>query len=257
MQLCSRRDIVKIECANHSCKCLRSSLEKLVDAKPHYKGAHKLSKRTRERLVTAVRCAIRMRSQESDKTSAARKLEADIRNSVQHIFGCHSNCSIDFCKVGQASESHSQSTQLPSQTGNHLPEASPTDSGSSQLDDSDNIFGDQAEMWTSGTTLSEQEESRGENSDGHVDIAADMLIDISVLLDRMASKATRFLENVTTNLAENWMSIRCKFDGGKQFNCCNRGSWNTRCYGAAIRMNIGSEWSPTAWKILMNTQPGS
>ena len=110
------RDIVKIECANHSCKCLRSSLEKLVDAKPHYKGAHKLSKRARERLVTAVRCAIRMRSQESDKTCAARKLEADIRNSVHHIFGCHSNCSIDFCKVVQTSVSHSQATQLPSQT---------------------------------------------------------------------------------------------------------------------------------------------
>ena len=39
-----------------------------------------------------------------------------------------------------------------------------------------------------------------------------MLIVISVLLDRMPSKAFRLLENVTTNLAENWMNIRYMFD---------------------------------------------
>ena len=150
---CLGRDIVKIEYANNSCKCLRSSLEKLVDVNP----AHKLQKRTRKRLVTAESCAIRMRLQQSDKISAVRKLEADIRNSIHHIFGCHSNCSIDFCKAVQVLAFHSQSTQLPIQARNHLPAV--TDS--SHPDISGIVFQDQAEMWTSGTNLSEQEVSRG------------------------------------------------------------------------------------------------
>ena len=49
------REVIKIE-ANHACKCLQSSLEKLVEAKPHYKGINKLSEQTRVRLTTAVRC---------------------------------------------------------------------------------------------------------------------------------------------------------------------------------------------------------
>ena len=62
-------DVKKIKCANHACKCLRSNLEKLVDANPHYKWANRLSKPTRVRLTTAVRCAIRMRAQQADKAS--------------------------------------------------------------------------------------------------------------------------------------------------------------------------------------------
>ncbi|XP_060598342.1 uncharacterized protein LOC132752084 [Ruditapes philippinarum] len=53
--------IEKLECANHTCKCLRSNLEKLVIEKPYYKGKGKLTKINRLRLTTAVRCAIRMR----------------------------------------------------------------------------------------------------------------------------------------------------------------------------------------------------
>jgi len=33
----------KNECANHTCKCMRSHLEKLVAEKPHLKGNGKLS----------------------------------------------------------------------------------------------------------------------------------------------------------------------------------------------------------------------
>ena len=39
--------IEKIECANHSCKCYRSGLEKLVQDKPSYKGRRGLTKRMR------------------------------------------------------------------------------------------------------------------------------------------------------------------------------------------------------------------
>ncbi|KAJ8314452.1 LOW QUALITY PROTEIN: hypothetical protein KUTeg_006602 [Tegillarca granosa] len=49
------------------------------------------------RLVSSVRCAIRMRSKEEDKNRSCKLFEHAIRNSVHHLFGNHSKCS-DFCK---------------------------------------------------------------------------------------------------------------------------------------------------------------
>jgi len=43
------RDIKKIECANHACKCFRSSLEKLVADNPSYKGKGGLTLKMRKR----------------------------------------------------------------------------------------------------------------------------------------------------------------------------------------------------------------
>ena len=54
--------IKKIECANHACKCYRSSLEKLAQENPAYKGKGGLTLKMRKRLTSAARSAIRMRS---------------------------------------------------------------------------------------------------------------------------------------------------------------------------------------------------
>ena len=94
--------VVKVECANHATKCLRSNLERLVSDKPHYKGAKLLSQGQRIRLVTAVRCAIKMRSAEPVHSDRVKKLKHDIMNSVNHVFGHHEQCSSDYCKVKQA-----------------------------------------------------------------------------------------------------------------------------------------------------------
>ncbi|CAC5426536.1 unnamed protein product [Mytilus coruscus] len=90
--------VKKIECSNHACKCLKSNLEKLVVDNPAYKGKGRLCKNTRIRLTSAVGCAIGMRSLEEDRKEAIKKLEHDIRNSSNHIYGEHSNCS-NFCKA--------------------------------------------------------------------------------------------------------------------------------------------------------------
>ncbi|CAC5388503.1 unnamed protein product [Mytilus coruscus] len=90
--------VKKIECSNHACKSLRSNLEKLVVDNPSYKGKGRLCKTTRIRLTSAVRCAIRMRSLEEDRKEAIKKIEHDFRNSLNHIYGEHSNCS-EFCKA--------------------------------------------------------------------------------------------------------------------------------------------------------------
>ena len=44
------------------------------------------------------------------------------------------------------------------------------------------------------------------------------------------------------------MHIHCKFDGGKQINRSQSGSWEARCAGAALRVNEGPEWGPICWE---------
>ena len=88
------------------------------------------------------------------------------------------------------------------------------------------------------------------------DLDKQLLADVTLLLNRVAAKSERLLENTTTNLAESWMHIRSKFDGGKVFNLCNRGSWHARCYGAAVRMNLGPEWAPKVWEQSTASLPG-
>ena len=44
------------------------------------------------------------------------------------------------------------------------------------------------------------------------------------------------------------MHIRSKFDGGKQINRSQSGSWEARCAGAALRVNEVPEWGPKCWK---------
>ena len=226
------KDVKKLECANHSVKCLRSALEKLVVEKPHYKR-HLLTRQTRIRLTTAVRCAIRMRSKEKDRGEAIAKLRHDIANSIHHILGNHAKCSQDFCKVKQndvqqLEPASTQPVNEPNQDEDAL---------------SENIS-----MWVEGTTHFEMEESRGPSPLGTVTAENELLCDIGLLLQRLAEKADRLIENSTTNLAECWMSIRMKLDGGKVINRCNRGSWHARCFGGALRQNYGPTWSPTVWE---------
>ena len=79
--------------------------------------------------------------------------------------------------------------------------------------------------------------------------------DIQVLLSRLIGKANQLLGNETTNLAECWMHIRSKFDGGKVINRSQSGSWEHRCMGAGLRQNMGREWGPQVWKQMTTSSP--
>ena len=48
-----------------------------------------------------------------------------------------------------------------------------------------------------------------------VQIDPKLLHDVEVLVSRLVAKASQLIDNFTTNLAENWMSIRCKFEARK------------------------------------------
>ena len=93
------RAIRKLECANHAVKCYRSSLEKLIQEKPKYKGKGKLTESMRKRLTKAARCAIKNRSAERDRKQAIQQLRRDLSNGPSHCFGIHDKCSADYCKV--------------------------------------------------------------------------------------------------------------------------------------------------------------
>ena len=82
-----------------------------------------------------------------------------------------------------------------------------------------------------------------------------LLHDIQALLSRLVGKAKQLLGNHTTNLAECWMHIRSKFDGGKVVNRSQSGSREHHCMGAGLQRNMGKTWGPTAWSKMTNTSP--
>ena len=67
------------------------------------------------------------------------------------------------------------------------------------------------------------------------------------------AKASQLIHNKTTNLCENFMSIRCKMDGGKYFNRIQSGSFSHRCMGAALRVQCGPKWITHTWRSLFDS----
>lgn len=51
------------------------------------------------------------------------------------------------------------------------------------------------------------------------------------------------------------MHIRSKFDGGKQINRSQSGSWQGRCAGAGLRQVLGPTWGPEVWKKITGSDP--
>ena len=88
-----------------------------------------------------------------------------------------------------------------------------------------------------------------------MEVSDELLHDLQVLVDQLASKSSRLIKNFTTNIAENWMHVRCKFDGGKYVNRSQSGSFQHRCYGAGLQQNLGKSWSPTIWEQMAGSTP--
>ena len=105
-------DIQKVECANHACKCCRSSLEKLAANNPSYKRKDGLMEKMRKQLTSAAHCAIKMRSQEPDRNVPARLLERDLLNGPYHCFGYHNKCRSDFCSTARQNQLRTDSSRL-------------------------------------------------------------------------------------------------------------------------------------------------
>ncbi|XP_053391946.1 uncharacterized protein LOC128554670 [Mercenaria mercenaria] len=173
-------------------------------------------------------------------TKNPRQLRKDILNSVYHILGFHKLCS-DFCQKRPEKDSSTDENIIDD------------DTFESTFDD---IFEEQYKYWQI-PSEAEMEESRRaiSNSNSLIELK-EMIADVQVILNRVADKSERLIGNFTTNLAESWMAIRSKFDGGKVINRCGRGSCNTRCYGGALRKNLGIAWSPLTFQTVTRTLAG-
>ena len=94
----------------------------------------------RKRLTAAAHCAIKMRSEEPNKSRAVQLLWEDLQNGPLHCFGIHDNCSTDYCTATRKTSSSpdtslvgSRSPSLSSVTVSSPGPSSLTDSGSPDL----------------------------------------------------------------------------------------------------------------------------
>jgi hypothetical protein len=86
------------------------------------------------------------------------------------------------------------------------------------------LIDEQIDFWNEGTSISSQEEARNGTTIDYRNVEEHIIKDVLLLLCKIAEKSERLINNSNTNLAECWMHIRTKFDGGKVHNLCNRGS---------------------------------
>ena len=80
-----------------------------------------------------------------------------------------------------------------------------------------------------------------------------IIMDVQVLLNRIADKCHRLIGNFTTHICESWMAIRAKFDRGKVINRCGRASWHA-C--GALKKNLGISWSLLTFQNVTHEQAG-
>jgi hypothetical protein len=229
--------VTKIECANHAIKCYRHRLEKIIQDFPKYKGRGKLTKRAITRLAFGARCAIKMHMASKNTT----QLRYDLRNGPYHVFNEHSNCSPSFCKVLTVAAPVNDATPLSTPENVSDVEA--------VLDD---ILGEELES-ENNMHVEEDEAGGGDNSVSIQTLPDDLFFRIQRAGDRIVNIASQLVTNQTTNLAECYMNIRCKFDGGKFYNRVQRGSFQHRCYGVGLRFQTGPDWSSLAWSRATGT----
>lgn len=240
--------VTKVECANHAMKCYRNRLEKIVQDFPKYKGKGGLTQGVMKRLVVGARCAIKMHS----STKNVQQLRKDLRNGPSHVFNDHTHCSPTFCKVAAKTI---ETNQVQLATTQDAASCCIQDTDSSISSTIDAIITEEVQQEVE--THNEEDEARGANTScNRKDIPDDLFFQILRAGDRLVSMAPQLISNSTSNIAESFMNIRCKFDGGKFYNRIQRGSFQHRAYGAGLRFQLGPDWSSKVWSEATGVAPG-
>ena len=66
------------------------------------------------------------------------------------------------------------------------------------------------------------------------------LHDVEAAGDTLVAKAAQLVQDKTTNITENFMSIQCKMDGGKYYNRIQSGSFKHCSMAVALHVQFGS-----------------
>ena len=151
------------------CKCLRSNLEKLVEERPEFKGKNKLTKFNCIRILSAVRCAIKLA--DPNDPQRIKKLRHNIKNSVYHVFGVHKNCSSTNTDIEKEEDDKHD-------TGDFV--------GA--------VMDEQAACWTEGASEDALGESGLGSSFKYEKLILEKIIhEVSLILNRLAEKAERLI----------------------------------------------------------------
>ena len=192
--------VKKLECANHACKNYRAKLESIVHDNPRYKGRGGLTQKAIRWLTAAARAAIRMHSSTKD-----------LCNAPFHVFGDHTNCSPSFCTARtnsqhDAEEPDSQTTA--SQPNPDEREMTPESDKDTHVSVSDTMLGViDEEIRTEQQQLCDESEARL-CTVGTIDSLPSGLLNMMLeASDCIVFLAPQLIENVTSNLAETYMSI--------------------------------------------------
>ena len=176
----------------------------------------------RKRLTSA---AMKMRSQEPNRNVAARLLEHDLLNGPFHCFGYHNHCIPDFCSTARENQLRTDSghptdpSSVPSVPSTSSNTTAAEDETSTLDDNSNNVEGDHSRIAMERVWMTPEKRKKphaGEETP--LNVSPQLLHNVQVLVSRLAAKSKQLIGNDTTNLAEAWMHIRCKFDGGKFMN---------------------------------------
>ena len=185
-----------------------------------------------QRLTVGTRVAIRMHV----KTDNIQRLRHDLRNGPNHVFGDHRECNPAFCKLrlysGSSSDVSSSSSVTDSDYGEDRQDdqtltAQFEDIIQAELDDEPTAI-DEHDIHIKPTTLHSL-------PDG-------LLEKVKACGDRLVMLSAQLITNETSNLAKCYMSIRRIFDGGKEYNKMQSGSFEGRCYAAGMRVQAGPTW---------------
>lgn len=154
-----------------------------MQEKTHYKGKGKLTESMRKKLTKAARCAIKMRSANSNKAEAVRLLREDLRNGPYHCFGDHSQCSTDYCKVKKISQQQPTESE---NTNNTTPTESDMDTAIHDIAHQEQRF------WQDALNEENLEDVR-HTTPVSQDIDKEMMCDIQQLVSRRIAKSEQLL----------------------------------------------------------------
>ena len=235
--------VTKIECANHACKAYRSRLEALAKDNPHFRGRGGLTKTAIQRLTIGARMAIKMHNE----TQNVVQLRTDLRNGPSHVFGNHSKCNPQFCTHNTATNPTPDDSEM------QVDETESSEAPDTFVQILDSIIEEETET----VNNEDQEDARNGGHPSVANLPHGLFNRVMACGDRIVMLAPQLISNETSNLAESYMSIRCCFDGGKQYNCIQSGAFQYRCHGAGLQVQHGPEWPLSFWQETTGTNPGT
>ena len=184
------------------------------------------------------------------KSKDVKQLRHDLRNGPNHVFGDHAQCNPAFCNASAVTED-SISSDSDSDNDNDDSIQDPPQPLTEQLHD---IIGCELD---DESTATDEHDARKSGETIALCLPVGLMEKVRAVGDRLVMLSEQLIDNQTSNLAECYMAIRSAFDGGKQYNRAQLGSFEGRCYTASMRVQAGPSWQLEALEYATSSAPGN